>query len=581
MNKSNFTMAETLDCTIRDGGYLNNWDFDKKTVRELYRSVSRAGVDFIELGYRCDQKNEGFGQWHNVSEELLKETISGVSGVPVALMIDFGKSGIDKIINSKDSLVKMYRVACNVDKVAEALSLCNKIKEKGYFVSLQLMGITNNSEDDLKGLIKQISESCLDYVYFADSYGSLFPRAVGEYIGILKHTGKKIGFHAHNSLQLAFANTLEALNKGIDIVDATVFGMGRGAGNLPLETLIAYYEKTLNNSKFNTIPVLNLIDRYFLQLQKDLSWGYSLPFMLSGILEVHPNYAKQIVDYREYDIDNIVKVLEAVKGLSPAGFKKEIIENVIKSGFVSPGSFSVETDFSLQEIDDIREKHKVAYKDRHKGKDFLILASGPSLKKYKKEIEDFVKLYDPVIVGANYMSSTPLPQYHAFSNKKRFMNYSDQVNPGSKLLISSSFDEGFIREYIKGDFEWIAHIGRTLSRFDIINDVITSDCRTISILLIGVAIIMGARRIFIAGMDGYANAGNHPSDNLHFYKENEEAEDTGLLMEKHNCNDAMLKNINSYLAGLGKEELHIITPTSHTSFYNSILNWIKPTEAAK
>lgn len=575
MNKDKQVNAEILDCTIRDGGYANNWNFDKKIVREIYRTISRAGVDFIELGFKNNEKKEKVGPWFDVSEELLNETISGISGIPVALMINYDKAGTKNIPPKDKSLVKMYRVACNNDKTLEAINFCEDIKEKGYIVSIQLMGIINSSQANLEALIKPLAESCLDYIYFADSYGSLFPQTIARYASILKSTGKKIGFHAHNSLQLAFANTLEALNNGVDIVDATIFGMGRGAGNLPLETLIAYFEKTLNNKKYNTIPILHLIDRYFTQMHKDSQWGYSLPYMLSGILEIHPNYAKEMIDYREYDINDVVEVLEVIKKSAPIGFKKDIIKQALQRGFVNFSKDDKELTYEPQEIDAIKKCHRVTYKGRHEGRDFLIFANGPSLKKYRQEIEEFIKRYNPVVMGANYMSGLACPDYHAFSNKKRFVSYFDQINKNSKILLSCSFEEDFVREYVKRDFEWIVHLNRTLSHFDICDDIITSDCRTISILLIGASIVMGAKRIFIVGMDGYRNIENFLPDNIHFYVEKEEVEDPGLLMEKHRWNETMLGNINSFLVKQGKEELHILTPTSHTFFYNSIRNWIK------
>lgn len=566
---------EILDCTIRDGGYLNNWNFDKKLVREIYRNISKTGVNLIELGYRKRKDAKASGLWADVSEDLLNDTLKGISGVPIALMIDYGKSDTGDIIPAKKSMVRMYRVACNKESVKGALGLCDELKKKGYCVSLQFMAVIDCSGGELQELIKPISRSALDYVYFADSYGSLFPQAIKDYIRIFKQTGKKIGFHAHNSLQLAFANTLEAFHNGIDIVDATVFGMGRGAGNLPLETLIAYFEKTLKDRKYNAMPILQLIDRYFVQLQREYQWGYSLPYMLSGILEVHPNYAKSMVDYREYEINDIVRVLEEVRGWATVGFKEEILKKILQTGFVSFSKGEEERPYDPGEVQAIRRSHAITYSGRHKGRDFLILANGPSLKEYKQEIERFIKHYNPVVMGANYLAGLPAPHYHGFSNKKRFMSYADQINRDSHILLSSTFEKSFIEEYLKKDFEWISHLNRTSSHFDIVDGVITSDCRTISTLLAGVAIIMGAKRIFIAGMDGYVGNGKAVSDNLHFYSEKEEVEDIRLLKEKHFGNELMLKNINSFLIERGKEGVHILTPTSHAQFYSSIHNWLK------
>lgn len=565
---------EILDCTIRDGGYLNDWDFDEKMVKELYRNVSKTGVGFIELGFKNLSK-DGASKWCSVPEKLINDLLKDISGVKIALMIDVGKADLSAIPHAKDSRIKFYRIACNKDKIIEAISLCEEIKQKGYLTSIQLMGIVGYTQKEMSDIVKPLSKSSVDYVYFADSYGSLFPQDIKKYIKYLKPTGKKIGFHPHNGLQLAFANTLEAIINGIDIVDGTVYGMGRGAGNLPLEVLIIYLEKTLDNKKYNSMPLFDLIDRYFIELQNKLKWGYSLPYMLSGIFEVHPNYAKKLVDYHEYKADDMVKVLEVIKDLKPVGFNKDLVDKIINSGFVSSLDNPEDPGHDAEELRSLLKKYPVGYKNRHSGRDFLILANGPSLKEHKKEIDGFIKKYNPVVMGANYLGELFQPDYHAFSNKKRFINYIDQVSESSNLLLSSSFDEGFIRDYTGKSYERIVHLNRVSNNFEIKENIITSNCRTVSILLIGVAIIMGAKRIFIAGMDGYKSKENFLSKNVHFYKESEEAENFRLLVEKHNWNEALLKSINAFLAEQGKEGLHIITPTNHKYFYNSIYNWIK------
>ena len=571
--KANF---QILDCTVRDGGYLNNWHFDKKMVKELYRSLSKTGVDIIELGFRNTVENSEAGPWHCVSEEMLEELVSGISGAAVGLMLDFDKADTKGIRRFDKSPVKIYRVACHKNKAVEAIRMCEDIKGKGYVTSIQLMGIVTYSQEDFDRVMKPLKESSLDYVYFADSYGSLLPQDISRYIKIFKQTGKKVGFHAHNGLQLAFANTLEAINNGIDIVDGTVYGMGRGAGNLPIEALITYLEKTLSHKKYNSMPVLDLIDRYFVALKHQLTWGYSLPYMLSGIFEVHPDYAKKIIDYHEYNMDDMVKVLEVVKGMAPVGFKTEIMERVINSGFVSSlGELEDSGHHNEQQLRRLINKYPLKYKDRHKDRDFLILANGPTLKEHKQDIDRFVKSYNPVVMGANYLGGLFKPDYHAFSNKKRFATYMEEVDRESALLLSTSFSERFIKDYTDRPYDRIVHLNRVSKNFEIKDDVITSNCRTISILMIAVAIVMGAKRIFIAGMDGYKSKENFLSKNVHFYRESDEAENFKLLMEKHNWNEMLLNGISSFLISQGKEGLHIITPTSHKYFYSSVYNWIK------
>ena len=571
--------VKMLDCTIRDGGYLNNWHFDLKLVRELYRAHSRSGIDFMEIGFRSTDKYfdpRQYGPWRFTPEALLSEVVKGISGPAVSLMVDFGKVDIEDIPDRKNSIASMYRVAVHKDKVLAAVELCNVIADKGYIASIQLMGIVNYTEDDFNQILESLKDSKIDYVYFADSYGSLLPSDIKGILDRLSVTGKKIGFHAHNNLQLGFANTLEAIKNGVDIVDGTVYGMGRGAGNLPIEILLSYLEKTSAKNIYNTLPVLDIIDRYMLDLHKDLKWGYDLSYMLSGMFEVHPYYSKTMVDYREYSIEDILRTLETVKKLKPIGFKKEILDSIIQSGFVGIPAIGKDSksDSDLIPVQDLSEFGQVVYLERHSGRDFLVLANGPTLNEEKEQIAKFIKKHNPVVIGANYLGGLFVPHYHAFGNKKRFIDYVDTVDADSNILISNIFSDEFIKKYIDRKYEFIQHLPQLSTDFNISNGVVMTNCRTISILSIAVAIIMGAERVFIAGMDGYKQVDSFMKKSVHFYKESDETEDFEMLMEKHNWNERLLKQIDNYLISNNKDGLCILTPTSHRAFYKSIDNFV-------
>ena len=569
--------VKILDCTIRDGGYLNNWHFDLKLVRELYRAHSRSGVDFVEIGFKSTDKYfdpKQYGSWKFTPEPLVSEVVKGISGPAVSLMVDFGKVDIEDIPDRKNSIVSMYRVAVHKDKVISAIEFCNAIADKGYTASIQLMGIVNYTEDDFNQVLESLKDSKINYVYFADSYGSLLPSDIKDILDRLSITGKKIGFHAHNNLQLGFANTLEAIRSGVDIVDGTAYGMGRGAGNLPIEILLSYLEKTSAQNTYNTLPVLDVIDRYMLDLHKDLKWGYDLSYMLSGMFEVHPYYSKTMVDYREYSIEDILRTLETVKEMKPVGFKKPILDSIIQSGFVGIPTTEKDSksDSDLISVQDLSEFGQVPYLDRHSGRDFLVLANGPTLKEEKEQIEEFIKKYNPVVIGANYLGGLFVPHYHAFGNKKRFIDYVDTVDAGSNILISNIFSDEFIKKYTDRKYEFIQHLPQLSADFNISNGVVMTNCRTISILSVAVAIVMGAERIFIAGMDGYKQVDSFMKKSVHFYEESDEPEDFEMLMEKHNWNERLLKQIDNYLVSNNKDGLCILTPTSHKGFYKSVEN---------
>lgn len=572
MTKINDFAVTILDCTIRDGGYLNNWHFDKNLVRELYRSVSKSGIDIIEIGYRGSDKyfdRDKYGQWRFSDENLLSEVAAGINGAKIALMADFGKIEADDFIWAEDSVVDIVRVAAHLNDTLNAIELLEKIKRKGYQVSLNAMGYSNYSAKEKKELVSILKKSDIDFIYVVDSYGALFPDQIKDIIGpLLQIPHKKIGFHAHNSLQMAFANTLEAIHCGVQLVDCTFYGMGRGAGNLPTEIILLYME-LLGKSKYNVIPVLSCIDNYFLPIRKKYEWGYQLPFMLSGMYKCHPDYAKKLIEYREYPIEDICRAMEFISNKNPTGYSHDILEKIIEGGLIG----RLKTD-KREEAGYSNEDGAVSvpYAGRYEGRDFLILANGPTLKDCKIDIDKFIKKVDPVIMGANNLSSLYTPHYHAFNNEKRFIRYIDTVSDKSKLLLSQYFSDDLIKEHTSIPYEKLYFKNVLSAYFDIKDGIVQTNCRTISVLLIGIAIVMGANRIFVVGMDGYLD--NVTADRLLYYNEEDERSDRELIIERHKWCQRFLEEINDFLLKKRHEGIHILTTTTYKTFYKSIDNYI-------
>lgn len=564
--------TEILDCTIRDGGYVNNWDFDRKLVRETYRALSKAGVDYAELGYHGSEKyfdKAIYGAFRFSRAQDIEFVCSDISGAKVALMADYGKFDIKDLAQYKNTPVKLIRIAVHKNSVKDGVLAVAGIKRMGFQVALNLMGFTLYTPEERKKLAGLLRKAPLDYVYVVDSHGAIFPNQVKELFGrLLDIKDIKLGFHSHNNLQMAFANTLSAMEAGVRIFDSTVFGMGRGAGNLPTEIALAYWH-LMKPEKYNAIPVLNLVDRYYAKLHDEKPWGYNLPYMLSGIYDCHPNYPKSLIERKEYDIEDIWKILNMVKAGARVGFDKGLLDSVLKKGFFSrsSGSTAVPSKRPLAS----GKKFDISYRDRHKGADFLILANGPSLKENYKQIKAFIDKYDPVILAANYLGGLFKPHYHAFSSKRRFMDYVDTVDKSSRLLIGQHISPEMVKEYTGREYEAI-YYDDTDAPFSIRGGVIGSNCRTVSLLLMGVAVVMGARRIFAAGLDGYA--GVNVKGKVHFYDEKDETESRDVLLDRHMGNLRHLEQIEEYLFAHKKEGIHIITPTSYTKFYKGIENYI-------
>ena len=579
MNNLPLSTFKILDCTIRDGGYVNNWEFDKKLVREVYRALSKSGVEYVEIGFRGTEKHfdrNKYGLWRFTPEEHIREATDNIVGAKLALMADYGKIESEDFCEAKESVVDLVRIAVHKNNLKGAISLLEQIKEKGYDVSLNVMGYANYSENERKGLVDMLKSAELDYVCIADSYGSLIPDQIMPlFEPLLNIPDIKVGFHPHNSLQMAFANSLEAIRCGVHIIDSTIYGMGRAAGNLPTEIIISFLEKH-GSDRYNSIPVLNVIDSYFVSMHSGNKWGYQLPYMLSGMFQCHPDYAKSLIDHKEFTIEDIWKALNYIKQEETVGFSRPHLDKLINQGMI--GGLSRITDEESLTSDSAEATYKkvvgcpnVPYVKRYEDRDFLIIANGPSIKDNAVKIENFISKYDPVILGGNYLGGLFKPDYHCFVNKRRFISYIDTVESESKLLLGQYIPDEMIQEYTDRDYEKIYYIDVLNSEFQIKDGVITTNCRTVSVLLMGVAIAMGAGRIFCVGMDGYIG---QAKDGFHFYSEKDEQEDKEMILERHLWNQKFIEQIDAYLNDKGKEGIHILTPTSYKSFYKGIENYI-------
>jgi len=300
---------KVLDCTIRDGGLINNHDFDHRFVRAVYKAVSESGVDYIELGYKNSSKlfsAEEYGLWKFCDDEEIRKVIDGIeSDIKISVMVDVGRVDMNEIKPANESPVDMIRTACYVKDTDKAISMVNEFAKKGYETTINIMAISRDQGSNLDEALKQIeSESRVDTVYIVDSFGALYQEPVENLIKRAKSILRKreVGFHGHNHQQLAFGNTIEAIIHGANYLDATVYGIGRAAGNCPLELLVGF----LKNPKFDIRPILDLISKELVPLRGQIEWGYIIPYAIAGMMNEHPRAAMALrktekrENYREF-----------------------------------------------------------------------------------------------------------------------------------------------------------------------------------------------------------------------------------------------------------------------------------------
>ena len=305
---------KVLDCTIRDGGLINDHYFTDNFVREVYRALSESGIDYMEMGYRSSRElcpPKDFGTWKYCDDEKIREITDGIeSNLKLSVMVDAHRVKEQQFVPAEKSPFDMVRVATYVKDMDKAIELVNRCHDLGYETTVNIMAISKEIEPDMVEALDQLAESQVDVVYVVDSFGALYCEQV-EYLVKLfrKHlpATKEIGVHCHNNQQLAFSNTIEGIIHNANFLDASLYGIGRGPGNCPLELLMGF----LKNPKFKLSPILRVIEEQMLPMQKDIEWGYLIPYMITGMLNEHPRAGIEM--RKTADKDKYAKFYEEIR----------------------------------------------------------------------------------------------------------------------------------------------------------------------------------------------------------------------------------------------------------------------------
>ena len=290
-----------LDCTVRDGGLINDHQFSDEFVRAVYDTCVAAGLDAMEIGYKNSERlfpKDRFGPWRHCHEEDMRRVVGDhdaeSTGLTLAAMADAGKSDWQTAIGpAEDSVLGMIRVAFYAHQVSEAVDMLHHASEQGYETMANLMAVSNITEEEIGTVLEAIAQTSAGTMVIVDSFGHLYreqiDRLYHKYAEAMMGTGKEIGIHAHNNMQLAFANTIEAIVLGSNRVDATMAGLGRGAGNCPMELLLGF----LRNPKFKLRPVIRLLQEQIPEIRKTVEWGPLIPYNITGQLNLHPRAAME------------------------------------------------------------------------------------------------------------------------------------------------------------------------------------------------------------------------------------------------------------------------------------------------
>lgn len=571
--------VKILDCTIRDGGHLDKWRIPLSCVKASYFAALKSGVDYFEIGYRYPATMPGLGETGYCRDSFLFELFTASESCKLTVMIDTGKSEADFFPECRPHLtpVRAVRVAAYPYELEKALHQVEELRSKGYEVFLNLMASSELTDEQLAILRCWPGKEMLQAVYFADSFGAFIPAEIPGHVERLRGLGfQRIGFHPHNNLQMAFANTLKALEEGVEYVDASIYGMGRGSGNLPVEVLVGYMEK-MGETRYNTVPYLDIIERYYLDLFRELNWGYKIQSLMGGLRNIHPYYIDELFRRRIYTVDEIWNALDAIKEQCPISFSVEKLNEVLDGRFFTPLTVekaaavceSIGDQLGITPAQDAFRAGAAGLAGRHPGRPFLIIATGPSIVDHHGEIQKFIRDHNCVTIGINYLAENFSPDYHLFLSRKRFLKYAQYVTPGSTLLAPSFFGRELVRENFSGetifyDLEVVEESAASL---------LTDETQRLSFLNVSLsavlaAVQMGASEIYAAGIDGYLNELNKRM--VYFYNEDDVPDDKDVASLRYERFAVELDRVSRFLQDLSIP-FAIITPTSHRKHYRNCL----------
>tara|TARA_R110001583_G_scaffold195389_1_gene372648 strand:+ start:8530 stop:10128 length:1599 start_codon:yes stop_codon:yes gene_type:complete len=380
-----------LDCTLRDGGYYNAWDFSEALIHEYLEAMQAAGVDIVELGLRS-LKNKGFqGPCAFTTDEFIRG-LTIPKGLTVGVMVNGSElvgevpqlEALERLFpnNSDNSPVELVRIACHVHEFTAALPAVTWLKERGFKVGFNLMQVADRTEEEVKALAREAKAYPLDALYFADSMGSMSPDQAAQIIQWMRtEWDGPMGIHTHDNLGLALSNTLRAIDEGVTWVDSTVTGMGRGPGNARTEELAIEIAER-RDKPVSMVPLMALLRKHFKPMQEHYGWGTNPYYYLAGKYGIHPTYIQEMLSDSRYDEEDLLAVIEHLR---VEGGKK----------------FSVNTLDAARHFYRVEAQGSWSPKQTFEGRHVLLLGTGPGVERHRKALERYIRETKPVVVALN------------------------------------------------------------------------------------------------------------------------------------------------------------------------------------
>jgi len=505
-------MVKILDCTLRDGGYFTNWDFEISFVKDVISSLNYSNVDIIELGYKSPKKqnlHKFLGRFKYCNNSLFDFIPKKIGSAEYACMIDAADfiqnrmpdlKLMDSTISDKNrSPVTWIRVASYNNTIPECLEILSNLKDKGYKTTLNLMGISLLTDNEITTTAKKVENSPdIDCFYISDSFGTLSPSDIPKIHQLVQNEySGKLGIHTHDNNGLAFANTICAIDLGIDYVDSTIMGMGRGAGNLRTEQQLLYMVFKLGQTHKNPYELLDVIERWFVPMHQKYRWGWDFTYMLSAMQDIHPTYCMNLRSANQYTIKQIKSILNEIPFENRHKFTEVALTAAIQAVIEKPST------------SDIPQKELPLFIPRNK-KTILVIATGPSTQRYYSELSLFIQKTKPMVIECNPADSKFLdltPNYLAVILNEVRMNKALANTKLSTQKIVTGLTT--VSDEIPSQLE-ISSVPCLVTdkEIKIQNEVIKIPAYDVGMYAIAIAYLHKPNVIFLTGFDGYDDQNN-------------------------------------------------------------------------
>lgn len=487
---------KVLDCTLRDGGYCNDWKFGFDNEKKIVNSLIEANIDIIECGFLTNKVvyEKGISKFTDVNQvtEILPE--NNKDKMFVCLM-NYGEYFIEDLPECDGKSITGIRIAFHKKDMIDALELGHKIKQKGYKVFIQPMVTLNYSDEEFLKLIKLANELEPEAFYIVDSFGMIKRKNLIRLFYMIEHNLNEeiwIGFHSHNNMQMAYSNAqslVEAQTSRNLILDSSIHGMGRGAGNLNTELFVEYLNDSIGSS-YELKPLLNIIDEILSDFYQKNYWGYSLPNYLSASYNAHPNYASYFSDKNTLTVEAMDEIFSMMSIEKRVEFDKEYAEKMYVQ-YMEKGQIQINNKTKLKEI--------------IKGKKVLLIAPGKSSETEKEKIIDFSAQKDVVTISINFDYQYLDTDFIFLSNLRRFREL--DKNKRGKCIVTSNITASNV--YLQTKY------------YDLLNNIETIRDNA-GMMAIKFLIDFEVEHIVLAGFDGYSYdiKENYASQQISFITKN-------------------------------------------------------------